>query len=376
MICMVPSGWLAYRLGGALVLGIAVLWWSIFTILTPLATFWGLPILLATRIAMGAGESAMFPAAYNLYSRWVPEKERSRAVSLLVGGIPMGTLFALISTGWIVEKFGWESVFYIFGLTGVLWFAIWQIKGHNDPKSDPRCLNLERELLCRTEISDEASSIKGTQNSTGSADQKKKVPWIKFFKSAPVWALIINHFCTNWGFYMLLAWLPSYFKTTLNLTLINAGIYAAAPWLTMFLVGLLGGYIADKLLFIGISLKRVRKTMQILGLLGSATCFWAAQDATSTFQALSLMCGALGLIALTWTGFLPNHLEIAPKYADVLMGITNTAGTVPGIIGITITGWLIDQTGNYGSAFALCAAMNVVGAVTWALFADTEEIIN
>jgi hypothetical protein len=27
---------------------------------------------------------------------------------------------------------------------------------------------------------------------------------------------------------------------------------------------------------------------------------------------------------------MPNHLDIAPRYADVLMGITNTAGTVPG----------------------------------------------
>ena len=27
-----------------------------------------------------------------------------------------------------------------------------------------------------------------------------------------------------------------------------------------------------------------------------------------------------------------NHIDIAPRFAGILMGITNTAGTIPGII--------------------------------------------
>ncbi len=71
MLFMAPSGWLANRIGGRIVLGLAVLWWSVFTILTPAAALISLPILIAARIAMGLGEAAMFPAAYNIYGRWV-----------------------------------------------------------------------------------------------------------------------------------------------------------------------------------------------------------------------------------------------------------------------------------------------------------------
>ena len=367
MLFMVPSGWLANRLGGKLVLGAAVLWWSIFTFLTPAAASFGLALLLAARIAMGAGEAAMFPSAYNLYARWVPERERSRAVALLIGGIPMGTLFALVITGWLVTRFGWESVFYIFGVSGILWYLLWHYFGHNDPQTDPRCSTLEREFL--------------TNNFQGLDKQSKNnvpqhIPWKKFFSTPAIWALIINHFCSNWGFYMLLAWLPSYFSATLSLGIVNAGIYSAAPWLTMFLVGNIGGFVADNLVSRGFRLITVRKLMQVTGLLGSGLCFWMAQDVTSAPAALSLMCGALGFVALTWSGFVPNHLDIAPKYADILMGVTNTAGTIPGIIGIAVTGWLVETTGSYASPFALCAAINLVGAVIWLFFAKAEELID
>ena len=133
MLFQVPSGWLANRLGGKLILGGAVLWWSVFTIVTPAAAMISLPLLIVARIAMGLGEAAMFPSAYNLYGRWVPPAERSRAVSLLIGGIPLGTLFALVVTGWLVEQFGWPSVFYIFGAVGVVWCLLWFARAANDP---------------------------------------------------------------------------------------------------------------------------------------------------------------------------------------------------------------------------------------------------
>ncbi|MEC9248528.1 MAG: ACS family MFS transporter [Pseudomonadota bacterium] len=367
MLFMVPSGWLANRLGGKLILGAAVLWWSVFTFLTPVAANLGLALLIVTRIAMGAGEAAMFPSAYNLYARWVPEKERSRAVALLIGGIPLGTLFALVVTGWLVNRFGWESVFYIFGVSGIFWYSLWYFFGHNDPQSDPKCGQEEKALL---------SANIFVEKDTANHGSEKSIPWGKFFKTPAIWALIANHFCSNWGFYMLLAWLPSYFSATLKLDIVNAGIYSAAPWLTMFIVGNLGGFVADKLVGKGIELITVRKIMQITGLIGSGLCFWVAQDVTSAPAALSLMCGALGLVALTWSGFVPNHLDIAPKYADVLMGLTNTAGTIPGIIGIAVTGWIVETTGSYASAFALCAAINFTGAIIWFFFAKAEELID
>jgi ACS family sodium-dependent inorganic phosphate cotransporter len=58
----------ADRFGGKVVLGFGVVWWSIATVLTPLAAKIGLPCLLITRAFMGIGEVIMSSAClYTMY---------------------------------------------------------------------------------------------------------------------------------------------------------------------------------------------------------------------------------------------------------------------------------------------------------------------
>jgi len=82
------------------------------------------------------------------------------------------------------------------------------------------------------------------------------------------------------------------------------------------------------------------------------------------------------MLAFTYSGFAPNTLEIAPKYAGILAGISNTVATLPGIIGIVITGWLVDMTGSYSSALALAAVLNILGAIVWIFLARAEPVID
>ncbi|MDE0512304.1 MAG: MFS transporter, partial [Gammaproteobacteria bacterium] len=104
--------------------------------------------------------------------------------------------------------------------------------------------------------------------------------------------------------------------------------------------------------------------------------FLLALHADTPLVALSVMCGALAFIALTFSGYVPNFLDIAPRYADVLIGISNTFGTIPGIIGVALAGWLLDQTGSYAGVFMIVAAVQVVGGALWLLFATGEKIID
>lgn len=84
MLFMYASSWLAKRYGGRNVLGLAVIAWSAFTLLTPPAAALSIPLLIAARICMGLGEAAIFPAAVELYSRWIPVTERTRAMARLL----------------------------------------------------------------------------------------------------------------------------------------------------------------------------------------------------------------------------------------------------------------------------------------------------
>ena len=361
MLTQAPSGWLTNRLGGKIVLGTAVLWWSIFTLLTPFAALLSLPILIATRILMGIGEAAMFPAAYGALGNWVPEKERGRSIGFMVGGIPLGTLFALSTTGWIVDRFGWPWAFYGFGLLGVLWSIAWYFKSTDYPADYPGISEEEKLLL--------------SELGHGKEDTKE-IPWKTLLTHRAVIVMYINHFSSNWGLYLLLAWLPSYFKDVQGLSLSNAGLYSAAPWLTMFIMANAAGWIADAIKGRGVSTTSVRKLMQCTGLFGSAAFFLFAQNADTPLYALGLMCGALGFIALTWAGWAPNPIDIAPRYADVVMGISNTFATIPGIVGVALAGWLVDQSGSYNSVFILAAIVQVAGGMLWLMFATAETIVD
>src|SRR5919112_1054038 len=80
----IPSGILGDRIGPRLVLIRIVLWWSLFTALTGLAT--GLVTLILVRFLFGMGESGAFPTSTAVVSRWFPAGETARALSALFLG--------------------------------------------------------------------------------------------------------------------------------------------------------------------------------------------------------------------------------------------------------------------------------------------------
>ena len=134
MLLMLVSGVLANRYGGKIVLGCAVLWWSLMTLLTPPAATMSLAALVIARIALGAGEAAVIPASINMIGRWVPPLQRSRATALLISAAPLSTAVSLPLTGWLVHVSGWPVPFYAFGVLGLLWVAIWftRVDGGHD----------------------------------------------------------------------------------------------------------------------------------------------------------------------------------------------------------------------------------------------------
>lgn len=356
----VVAGWLANRFGGKLTLGCAVLLWSAFTVLTPIAAATSFTFLLITRVALGLGEGAMFPAAYNLLGHWLPLSERTRGIAFMLSGIPLGTLFALTTTGPIVVALDWPAAFYIFGSAGGVWAFFWFRHAYDRPSLHPGLGQAENTLI----------SSDGGDKSTAAV-----IPWRSFLSHRAFWAMVINHFCSNWTLYVLLSWLPTYFSRTLGSNLVNTGLLAAAPWLTMFLMVNVSGMIADRLVRIGMALTIIRKIMQSIGLLGPGLLLPLAQFVTGPLEAMLLMCAALGLSGFAWSGYAANPVDLAPRHAGVLLGISNTFGTIPGIVGVAITGWLVDVTGNFNSAFLLIGVLAVIGTTVWLMFSTARKIV-
>ena len=359
MVTQVLGGWLAQKWGGKAVLGFGVLWWSAFTILTPLSAMTSFPVLIATRIAMGLGEGVAFPSVYHMFGRWVPAKERSRAASFNLAASPLGTLTAIIVTPWLAVEYGWPSVFYVFGAVGIVWLVFWRMLVTDTPALDKRMGESERALFQQEE----------------EQGGNKAIPWREILTQKPVWAIIIAHFSNNWGLYVLLSWLPSYFSSQLGIGLRSVWIYVAPPWIAAFIMGNLVGVLADRLIEKGWTVTRVRRFMQAIGSAGPALALIALASVKDANTAVILLTLSMGLSSFSFAGFATNHLDIAPRHAGIIFGISNTAGTLPGIIGVALTGLMVESTGSYASAFYLTAGVYALGLIVWQLFSTGERVL-
>jgi ACS family sodium-dependent inorganic phosphate cotransporter len=358
LLTQVFGGYLADRFGGKLVLGVGVLIWSVFTILTPPAAFAGLAGLLVARVGMGLGEAVTFPSIYSLFSRWVPVEERTRAIGLNASGIPFGTVFALLVTPVIVLAFGWEWAFYIFGAAGFIWYVFWSRMASAEPAAHP------------TISESELATIRA---GTDQGPQGEGAPWKLMLTSLPVWAIIVSHFCSNWGGYVLLSWLPTYVAEGLGVDFAAVGLFAMLPNLASFLFLNVAGWVTDSLIRRGGDVTRVRKLMQTVGFGGAAVVLAVVGYVSSAPMAIALMTLGSALGAFALGGWGSNHMDIAPRHSGTLMGISNTAGTLPGIIGVYVSGLILQYTDSWTLVFQVAAGLNVFGLVFYLLFASGEK---
>jgi ACS family sodium-dependent inorganic phosphate cotransporter len=335
-----------------------VLLWSFFTIVTPWAALSGMLGLLVARVCMGLGEAVTFPSVYSLVSRWFPSNETAKAVALNASGIPIGTVFALLLTPIIVEQLGWEWAFYLFGLLGVAWYIAWTLTVTTNPEDHPKI------------STDELLYIRANAPAQGKINTP---PIGAFLRNKAVWAIIVAHFCTNWTSYVFLSWLPKYVNDGLGVPFAAIGLIAMLPHLTSFVCLNIAGNIADRLVQRGYATTSVRKLMQTIGFGGLATCLLLITTVDTVWAAIGLLClgnvfGAAGI-----GGHSVNHMDIGPKYSGTLMGITNTFATLPGIIAVYITGYILQVTGSWDLVFIMTAGVTLFGMVFYLIFASGEK---
>ena len=356
------GGFLADRYGGKRVLGYGVLLWSLFTILTPLAAHNGFFLLLLTRVLMGLGEGITFPAWHSLYARWVPFQERTRAIAFTNSGIPLGSIFAYIATPIIMILFGWEWAFYSFGALGILWFFFWQRNISSLPADHP---NISKEELDYILAEAPASEI-----------APKLPPFKTLIKNKPLWAIIVAHFCANWPLFVLISWLPIFIKDGLGISYQDD----TATFILLILIPSavsviflnLGGYLSDLYLKKGYQTLTIRRTCTIIGFGGSALCL-ALIPSVMSIMGVMVMLSITNICAGIGTGgFSVNHADIGPKHTGSLMGISATIATTPGIVGVAISGLLVDLTGSFDSVFYLASAILLFGGSFYFTFVSTD----
>ena len=158
------GGYLSDRYGAKNVLIFGVIWWSLFTILTPPSAVhpW---LIVLVRFLMGTGEGVNFPAVYSLFSEWFPEDEEDVLVTITENGVYVGIVIAMLCVPFIELHMGWEPVFYIFGSLGFVWAALFAVYGGSSPRDlcyeDKECTVLTHQMDPKEVLYIEATRTKG-----------------------------------------------------------------------------------------------------------------------------------------------------------------------------------------------------------------------
>jgi len=333
----IPGGWLAAKFGGKKVLFWGVVIWSLGTLIAPFCAQMSFGALLASRFIVGLGEGVAPSAATGILAKGVPPSQRSRAVTSTFGGLDVGSLSGLIVAPPIIFYLGgWPAVFYLFGILGLIWGAWWGFSYMNEKSTD--AIDTPEEIAAKV------------------GKEEAPIPWGAFFSSAPFWALMVAHFTWNYFSYGLLAWMPSFLGEALNLTLSKSSFLAILPYLATVGVTLLVAPTAEMLEKKNIlSRTNIRKLSQTLCFAGGAVCLSvvgfivnsvppAAVTPTTTALVLGFLSCAFGLGAWVRTGLFCGHQDLSPKYASIMLGVTNTAAAIGSVLSTFFTGYFLSIT--------------------------------
>ncbi|XP_076156944.1 vesicular glutamate transporter 3 [Alosa pseudoharengus] len=367
IVTQIPGGFIANKLAADRVFGAAIVLTSILNMFIPHAARVHYGCVMFVRILQGLVEGVTYPACHGLWAKWAPPLERSRLATTSFCGSYAGAVIAMPLAGVLVQYVGWPSVFYIYGVFGILWYIFWLLLSYTSPASHPTISEEER-LFIETSIGDGNNMI--------SATEKFKTPWRRFFTSMPVYAIIVANFCRSWTFYLLLISQPAYFEEVFGFPISKVGILSAVPHMVMTIVVPIGGQLADYLRTHKIlSTTAVRKIMNCGGFGMEATLLLVVGFSHTRGVAISFLVLAVGFSGFAISGFNVNHLDIAPRYASILMGISNGVGTLSGMVCPLIVGALTKNKTRleWQHVFIIASMVHYTGVIFYAIFASGDQ---
>ena len=354
------GGWIVDRVSAVKMIGYSAILFSLTTLATPYAAQVSFSVLIAARVLLGVAEGFMVPATYAFIGRWSPDNERARLLAIVVSGATIGAPGGLILSGYLVDAYGWESAFYVFGFAGIAWALYWFVSAADIPARHPRITREEARVL---------------EPSVAEQEPNTATPVRQILRHPSVWALIINKFASLWMVYVFLAWLPTYFNRVQGISLAGSGLFAALPWIAMSIMLYAASGFSDGLLRRGRDVDWVRKLMQTIGLVGACIFLLLIPFANSAVIALAATCMAMASLASCYSGADPTIMEMVPHHRGFVTGLVGTLGNLPGVIAIPLIGWLVDTTGSFSWGFITAAVFNLIAVLVWLAYGTGRRVI-
>ena len=130
-------------------------------------------------------------------------------------GAQAGTVVCLPICGILADYVGWESIFYVWGAVGCVWFITWCFLVFSTPEEHPRISKEEKEYIM-SNIYEQGSDL---QHGGGDGKNLPLPPYGQIFTSIPILATIVTAMCQNYGFYTVLSMTPTYLNNIQHFSL-------------------------------------------------------------------------------------------------------------------------------------------------------------
>ncbi|MGH9328043.1 MAG: MFS transporter [Terriglobia bacterium] len=340
-IMWLVGGVLIDIIGTKLGLTLAMIWWSISSMLTAFAgSVFSFSVF---RFMLGIGEGCNWPGASKAVAEWFPASERGLAVGIFDSGSSIGAIIAPPLVALIALKVGWRFAFVASGFLGFFWLILWRWIYHPLPVH-PRLSAEERKLIETRREAPRAPTLSGAKR------------YLSLLKERNTWGIVLGRSFTDpiWWFYVF--WIPQYLSDARHFDLKQIAAFAWIPFLASDIGNFTGGFVSVFLIRHGIPVIRARKWVCVV----SALPILAGIPAALTHSPY----WALGYISLATWGYaswstmgLTFPSDLFPQ--EVVASVTGLSGLGAGGVSTVFTlivGILIDRF-SYLPAFYAAATM-------------------
>jgi ACS family hexuronate transporter-like MFS transporter len=327
------------RVGTRRGLTLSVIWYSVISMLTSLAS--GFYSFATFRFLLGTGESANWPAATKAVSEWFPKRERALATALFDSGSSIGGAVAPFIVLWIYFRWGWRPAFMVPGTLGFLWLIAWRWL-YYPPEEHSRISRSERAMIEADKRESDARGADSPQAGT-TAPQ-----WSDLLRLPQTWGAIIAKAFTDPVFFFITEWFPIYLVAKgieLKSGLIAVWIPFVAADVGSFFAGWLSGYLIKR----GWSLGAARKAPIVYGGIGMTLLIL-----TIFTTNLYVIAFLFAVVTFTYAGFttmanvLPSDLFGSESVASVA-GLCGTGSGIGTIIAFKLIGYVSDARQGVGT---------------------------
>jgi MFS transporter, ACS family, hexuronate transporter len=327
-LMMLAWGRIIDRIGTKIGFAVAVTWWSLAAMSTAFArSAVGFGI---ARFFLGVGEAANFPASIKTVAEWFPGKERAFATGIFNGGTNIGAVIAPIVVPLMAAAWGWQAAFIGTGAIGFLWLIAWMAL-YQKPETHPRLSEREREYI-RDGVEEPITS---------------KVRWLQLLRYRQLWAVALGKLMTDpvWWFYLF--WLPKFLAEAHGIRGTATIPYLTTVYIISDIGSMLGGYVSSKLIKIGWTVNRARKTSMLIFAALVPSVIFASQTRSAW-----IACLLIGLATACHQAWSANIFTLAsdmfPRRAiGSVIGIAGFAGGVGGILVAEFAGRVLQRDPSF-----------------------------